>query len=87
MKRKELLLKKCREMRKRLFVLVLSLFICGPAFGTLCYVEFEPGTWSFANDVFDFEQGIEIQYSQGCDDLSGYTVNLPSLNLVVLAWY
>ena len=69
-------------MRKSLFVLVLSLFICGPAFGTLCYVEFEPGTWSFANDVFDFEQGIEIQYSQGCDDLSGYTVNLPSLNLV-----
>ena len=38
--------------------------------------------WSYDNDVFDFEQGIAVQYAQGCEDLSGYTVNLPSLTLV-----
>lgn len=69
-------------MRKNLFVFFLSLSICGPAFAILCYVEFEPGSWSFDNNVFDFEQGIAIQYTQGCGDLSGYTINLPSLTLV-----
>jgi hypothetical protein len=70
------------EMKTKLFIFLLSLFFCGPAFATLCYVEFEPAGWSYYNDVFSFEQGIEIQYVQGCEDLLGYTVNLPSLILV-----
>ena len=73
-------------MKKKLFVFLLSLSICGPAFATLCYVELEPANWSYDNDVFSFEQGIEIQYAQGCEYLLGYllgyTVNLPSLALV-----
>ena len=69
------------EMRKNLFVFFLSVSICGPAFATLCYVEFEPADWSFEDDVFSFEQDIAIQYAQGCEDWIGYTVNLPSLTL------
>lgn len=69
-------------MTKILFAFFLSLSICGPGFATLCYVEFEPATWSYDNGVFDFEQDIAIQSSQGFEDLIGYTVNLPSLALV-----
>jgi len=69
-------------MTKSLFAFFLSLSICGPAFATLCYVEFEPATWSYDSGVFDFEQDIAIQSAQGLEDLIGYTVNLPSLTLV-----
>lgn len=69
-------------MTKSLFVFFLSLSVCGPAFAALYYVEFESANWSYENDVFDFEQGIEIQYAQGCEDFIGYTVNLPSLTLL-----
>ena len=69
-------------MIKQLFVFLLSLSICGPAFATLCYVELEPANWSYDNEVFNFEQNIEIQYAQGCEYLVGYTVNLPPLALV-----
>ena len=74
-------------MTKSLFAFFLSLFICGPAFATLCYVEFEPANWSYDNGVFDFEQDIAIQSSQDYEDLIGYTVNLPSLTLVVNTVY
>lgn len=69
-------------MTKKLFVFILSLSICGQAFATLCYVEFEPGKWTYDNNVFSFEQGIEIQYAEGNADLIGYIVNLPPLALV-----
>jgi hypothetical protein len=73
--------KEVNEMIKKLFVFLLSLSFCTQAFATFCYVEFEPGDWSYDNGVFNFEQGIAIQYSQGCIDLTGYTVNLPPLTL------
>jgi hypothetical protein len=72
---------------KKLFVFLLSLFVCVPAFATLCYVEFEPASWSYYDDVFSFEQGIEIQYVQGYEELLGYTVNLPCLALVGDTFY
>jgi hypothetical protein len=69
-------------MEKKLLIFLISLFVCGPAFATLCYVEFEPAVWAYSDDVFSFEQGIEIQYVQGYDELLGYTVNLPCLAFV-----
>ncbi|MHC4691534.1 MAG: PEP-CTERM sorting domain-containing protein [Planctomycetota bacterium] len=69
-------------MTKILFSFLLSLFICGTGFATLCYVEFEPATWSYDSGVFDFEQDIAIQSAEGNEDLIGCTVNLPSLTLV-----
>jgi hypothetical protein len=69
-------------MTKKLLIFILSLSICGQAFATLCYVEFEPGKWTYDNDIFSFEQSLEIQYAEGNTDLIGYTVNLPQLALV-----
>ncbi len=69
-------------MTKNLFSFLLIVFICGPAFATLCYVEFEPATWTYDSGVFDFEQNIAIQSAEGYGDLIGYKVNLPSLTLV-----